>query len=130
MTLVLDASACAEFLLGTEAGTAIADLLGDEDVHAPHLVISECLSVLRGWNLSGQLGDRRAEIAIGDLAAMPWTLWDATPLLETTWALRHNVSAYDGTYVALALMLGVRLLTTDARLAAAAPTVCALVGQG
>ena len=41
------------------------------------------------------------------------------------WALRHNLSAYDATYVALAEMIGASaLLTTDARLATAPGLRC------
>ncbi len=44
------------------------------------------------------------------------------------WALRHNVSAYDATYLALAEMAGASaLLTTDARLANAPGIRCAVV---
>jgi predicted nucleic acid-binding protein len=42
-----------------------------------------------------------------------------------TWALRHSLSAYDATYVALAEALSATsLLTTDARLAAAPGIQC------
>ena len=42
------------------------------------------------------------------------------------WALRHNLSAYDATYVALTEMIGATsLLTTDARLASAPGINCA-----
>ncbi|MEJ7775604.1 MAG: hypothetical protein WKF72_12425 [Nocardioidaceae bacterium] len=41
------------------------------------------------------------------------------------WALRHNLSAYDATYVALTEMTdATALLTTDARLAAAPGPEC------
>jgi len=41
------------------------------------------------------------------------------------WALRHNLSAYDATYVALTEMSGATsLLTTDARLASAPGIEC------
>jgi predicted nucleic acid-binding protein len=126
---VLDASACAEFLLGTSKGDAVANALGDHDIHAPHLVVSECASVLRGWSLGGHLTDHRAEEALGDLASMPWTLWDASPLLEVIWRLRHNITAYDATYLGLAMMLDAHLITTDARLAASAPSHAILVGN-
>jgi predicted nucleic acid-binding protein len=44
-----------------------------------------------------------------------------------TWTLRHNINAYDATYVALAEMTGVTaLLTTDARLAKAPGVRCAI----
>ncbi len=43
------------------------------------------------------------------------------------WALRHNLSAYDATYVALAEMTrATSLLTTDARLARASGIRCAV----
>jgi predicted nucleic acid-binding protein len=40
-------------------------------------------------------------------------------LLPRIWELRHNVTAYDAAYVALAEILAVPLVTCDARLAAA-----------
>jgi predicted nucleic acid-binding protein len=40
-----------------------------------------------------------------------------TPLLPRILALRNNVTAYDGASVALAEVLGLPLLTADARLA-------------
>jgi len=40
-------------------------------------------------------------------------------LLDRAWQLRHNLSFYDGLYVALAEQLGTPLLTLDARLAKA-----------
>ena len=40
-------------------------------------------------------------------------------LLDRMWDLRHNLSAYDATFVVLSEVLDVPLVTTDARLAAA-----------
>lgn len=127
MTLVLDASACAEYLLGTRLGLKVAAALKGEDLHAPHLLVNECSSVLRRWNLGGEIHDDRARVALGDLAALQVHLWDSTPLLGAIWQRRHNLTAYDATYVALAAWMGVGLLTTDRRLAAAAPETCRLV---
>ena len=43
------------------------------------------------------------------------------------WALRHNLSAYDATYVALTEMLSATsLLTTDSRLADAPGIQCVI----
>ena len=47
-------------------------------------------------------------------------------MLPAVYALRHNVSAYDAMYVVLARAAQCRLLTLDARLAAAAAD-CALL---
>jgi predicted nucleic acid-binding protein len=41
------------------------------------------------------------------------------PLLDRVWELRHNLSAYDAVYVALAEVLDTRVLTCDGRLARA-----------
>jgi len=40
------------------------------------------------------------------------------PLLHRIWELRHNLSAYDAAYVALAEVLEALLVTRDRRLAA------------
>ena len=44
---VLDVSALAEMLLQTDAGREVLDVL-ESDLHAPELIVPECLSVLRG----------------------------------------------------------------------------------
>jgi predicted nucleic acid-binding protein len=51
--------------------------------------------------------------------AFPIRRYPHTALLDRIWALRHNLTAYDAAYVALAEALGAPLLTCDARLAAA-----------
>lgn len=50
---------------------------------------------------------------------MPIQRYPHIEVLERIWALRHNISAYDAAYVALAEALDAPLLTCDARLAAA-----------
>ena len=61
---------------------------------------------VRQW---GRLGVRRL--------AVHW-------LNERIWALRHNLSAYDASYVALAEALNCPLLTADVRLAGAPGPSC------
>lgn len=126
--VVVDASAFAEYLLGT-LGRRVAVLLDRADVHAPHLLVVETLSVLRGWLRSGQLTPDRAQAAVADLQDYPLTLWDSRPLAPDTLARRHNLSSYDATYAARAQVLDAPLLTTDGRLAAGAvSTLVHLVG--
>jgi len=62
----------------------------------------------------------RAREAVDDLLALPVTRYPTLQLLERAWALRHNMTAYDAVYVALAEGLEARLLTADERLANAA----------
>jgi predicted nucleic acid-binding protein len=48
-------------------------------------------------------------------------------MLRAVWSMRHNVSAYDAAYIAVAAEYGARLVTFDARLAKAADQVAPLV---
>lgn len=50
----------------------------------------------------------------------------AGPLAELAWTWRGNLSFYDALYVALAVRLGVPLVTGDARLSAAPGLSCAV----
>ena len=60
--------------------------------------------------------------AVADLLDLPIERYRHDILVSRVWELRANVSAYDGTYLALAETLvdgGVPLLTVDGRLARA-----------
>ncbi|CAN5672558.1 hypothetical protein BH20ACT2_BH20ACT2_18600 [soil metagenome] len=47
--------------------------------------------------------------------------------LAWVWELRHNLAAYDASYVALAEAMGAELLTADRRLAGAPGPTCPIV---
>lgn len=117
--IVLDASAVLELLLGTPAGLEVAVHLEDAAValHVPHLVDVEIAQVLRRYVRESQLSAQDAAAAIGDLRDLDLTRHAHEPLLDRVWQLRHNFSAYDAVYVALAEALDGRLLTADRRLA-------------
>lgn len=58
------------------------------------------------------------------LATLPIPLRDRArpahqPLNDRVWELRHNVTAYDATFIALSEALDAPLITCDARLASA-----------
>ena len=55
-----------------------------------------------------------------DLVELPMQRHAHDWLLPRVWELRHNLTAYDAIYVALAEALDAPLVTRDARLAAAA----------
>ncbi len=121
MTLVVDASAVAEILLGTEAGRRAALLLDGHELLAPQHLTAEVASVVRGWSLSRQISDEQALRAFREFVALDVEQVSIVHLLPAVYALRHNISAYDAMYVVLARAAQCRLLTLDARLAAAAP---------
>jgi predicted nucleic acid-binding protein len=118
--IVVDASALVEALFGPPNGRASRALLGSgETLLAPHLIDIEVAQVIRRLLSIGQVDQRRAGEALSDLADFPLHRSAHTPLLPRIWALRHNLTAYDAAYVALAEALDARLLTCDARLASA-----------
>ncbi len=119
--IVLDASAALDWLLQTVAGRRIEQRIYShhESLHAPHLLDLEVGQVLRRLVREGAVSAQRADQAIEDLLDLRITRYPHLVLLPRIWQLRHNLSAYDAAYVALAENLGARLLTRDARLASA-----------
>ena len=89
-----------------------------ETLHAPHLLDLEVLQVLRRYTASGHMGAERGLEAVVDLADLPISRYPHDLLLHRIWELRHNMTAYDAAYVALAESLSAPLLTRDKRLAA------------
>lgn len=120
--IVVDASALLEVLLNTSAGSVVARRLftENETLHAPHLLDVEIAQVLRRYAMTGELTPTRGLQALEDLADWPLTRYPHDLLLPRIWELRHNVTAYDAAYIALAEALSVPLLTRDAGLASAA----------
>jgi predicted nucleic acid-binding protein len=110
-------------LVGTGAAT---ERLGGADLVAPHLLDAEVGSVLRRLTLAGRLADEAAEAALFALVELEVLRWAHPPLLARAWAMRGNVTVYDGLYVALAEALDAPLLTLDSRLAGA-PGVAATI---
>jgi predicted nucleic acid-binding protein len=112
-------------LVGVLAGDLQPSALGDEELAVPHLVDSEVTHVLRRLARQGDLTDDAATAAMDGFVRLRLTRYPADWLRGRMWALRHNLSAYDATYVALTETLSATsLLTTDARLAAAPGLQC------
>ena len=123
--IVVDASTLTDFLVGHEAALdAVAEALGADDhqpLYAPELVWPETLNALRRMVLRGDLSDDRATQAALELSDVRLVCFSHAPLRERIWQLRHDLTAYDATYVALALGLDDPLLLTgDSALASRA----------
>ncbi|MDO5633410.1 MAG: type II toxin-antitoxin system VapC family toxin [Micrococcus sp.] len=114
--IVVDASAMIEALVGSAVDEDFLATLSD-DVHAPHLLDVEVLSVLRGLLLGRRLTAERAELARLDFHDLGIERHETSVLADRIWSLRHQYTAYDAGYLALAEALGVPLFTCDAKLA-------------
>ncbi len=116
--IVTDASVVLDVLLGTSrAAAAAARLLGGDTLHAPHLLDLEVAQVLRRYERAGSLSAQLGATALADLSVLPIERYPHEPFLPRIWELRHNATAYDACYLALAEVLNATLLTSDRRLA-------------
>lgn len=120
--IVVDASALVEVLLQKPAAAILRARLfsAGQSLHAPHLINIEVAQVIRRHVMNGEADAARGLLALNYLPMMRITLYPHGPLLARAWALRHNLTAYDAAYVALAEMLDAPLITLDRRLANAA----------
>ena len=120
--IVVDASIVVEVLLRSDTGAVLEERLfeGDDPLHAPHMLDVEVAHALRRCALNGDIDERHGRDSLGDLAAMSIERHGHQPLLERIWQLRHNLTAYDAAYLALAESLDAPLLTRDSALASVA----------
>ena len=106
---VIDASVAAEYLLRTPLGLQIAPLIEQAFLLAPELLDVEVVSVLRRAVLRRKLEEHRAMLAMEDLIDWQVDRIAHTALVREAWQHRHNVSAYDAFYVAVARIYAVPL---------------------
>lgn len=118
---MLDASAAVDWLLQTPAGRRIDERIfsRNESLHSPHLLELEVAQVLRRLARERTVSADRADQATNDLIDLRIARYPHVVFLPRIWQLRHNFSAYDAAYVALAEELRAPLLTRDIRLASA-----------
>jgi predicted nucleic acid-binding protein len=118
---VLDTSAVLDYLLGDGVADQVQALLRDGGpAAAPDLLVFEVLAVLRRDVSRGELRDTRAQAAVDDLGDVGLDLFPTLALRQRAFDLRHNMTAGDALFVALAEILGEPFATKDRRLAAAA----------
>jgi len=119
MTLVVDASAIVVLPLRLPGADVVEREVIRDYLVAPTHLDAEVLSALVHLTHRGSVEPPRAQATIGALVRARIRRVVLSPLLHRAWAHRHNLSAYDGLYVALADRLGCGLLTADRRLAGA-----------
>jgi predicted nucleic acid-binding protein len=114
--IVVDASTLTDYLVGREpALVAMTEALGadtEQPLHAPELVWPETLNALRRMALRGDISDERATQAALELSEVRLVCYPHAPLRESVWSMRHELTAYDASYLAVALSLDDPLLLT------------------
>lgn len=129
VTLVVDASVAVPACLA-DAGFAP---LGDADLVAPALLWSETRSVLHELLWRSEILPDDAQAAHAALEVAPVRRVHDDRLGEATWRLADGLGwakTYDAEYVALADLLGCRLVTLDARLRRGADRLGFVVSPG
>jgi predicted nucleic acid-binding protein len=125
--IVVDASVVAPALGDdTDEGDRYRARLRGESLAAPELVDPEVVSVLRRRHADGHLDERRAAQALSDLVDLRLRRVSHRFLLRRCWELRDDLTIYDATYVALAELLRVPLVTADRRLSHAPGVRCSV----
>lgn len=116
-----------------DASAAIAAVSGEVDwvhgdlFHAHAGLDIEVMSVLRRQSLHGGLPAHVARDRLDRFAQLQIVRHPIQRILSRIWMLRHDISAYDAGYVALAEALGIPLLTFDRTLAKTAERYCEVV---
>jgi predicted nucleic acid-binding protein len=115
--VALDASALVEALLGTSIGLVVRQRMRGAALHAPAHLDAEVLSALGRLHRAGDLPPEAVSAALRELASAPITRHPLAVLLADAWQARNRFRLVDALYIALCEHLGIRLLTTDGRLA-------------
>ena len=127
MAFVLDASMTAAFILHdekSEVGVAVLSSLLSDHAMVPSLWTTEMASVLLKAVRNERLSLREMAGSLSRLVRLPIYLDPQPPrgvwLRIVQLALRHNLSAYDATYLELVKRVSLPLATLDRELSAAA----------
>lgn len=118
---VLDASAAIDLLIGHGEGVEA------EEWHSHAGLDIEVFSVLRRVVQRELLAADAARETLDHFLGLAIERHALQRLLPRVWDLRHDISAYDAGYVALAEALGLPLITLDRRLATTAVRYCDVI---
>jgi predicted nucleic acid-binding protein len=121
VTYVVDCSIIIRLLASREGDDLLRQRLA-RTVHAPALIDAEVSTVIRGLAIAStprRITAVRAGQMLADYAGLRIVRHPMQPLQARVFELRHNLTAYDGMYVALAEVLRSPLLTDDGKFASA-----------
>ncbi len=127
MTLVVDASLAIQAAIVEQLPARVLA----EELVAPPLMWSEASSALHQLIWRGEIPRRVAGRLLGNLLALPIDRAEDARLVDAAWRLADTLGwakTYDAEYLALASLLGCRLVTLDARLRRGADRLGFVVG--
>lgn len=123
--IVCDSSALVALLLDSGSGGQwVTATVAGSDLAAPSLVEFESANIIRRHELAGIVSTDQAAQAHADLLDLAIEQWPYELLAARAWELRHNLSSYDASYVALAELIGAMLVTLDERISGAPGLRC------
>jgi predicted nucleic acid-binding protein len=122
---VCDASAVVALLLDAGPdGRWVTGALTGADLVAPGLLPFEAANIVRRHELATLISADQAAQAHADLLQLAIEHWPYELLAQRTWQLRGNLTTYDASYVALAELLGITLVTLDRAISRAPGVRC------
>lgn len=125
--VVCDASAVVALILDSGAdGRWATNALVGTDLAAPSLLPFEVANIVRRNELSKLISADQAAQAHADLLDLAIEQWPYQLLAPRAWQLRHNLTIYDASYVALAELLKVTLITLDRGIGRVSDLRCAV----
>jgi len=123
---VLDASLAMEWLSKdpSEASLEKRSLFDDRVAVVPALWRYEVMSVITRWQRQGEITPAEATRVLGDALQLPFAVVEeGSPDAVVEAAVSHGLSAYDATYLRVAMVTGEPLATLDKSLIRAAAAV-------
>lgn len=125
-SFILDASLALEWFSTDAAPEVLArrSLLDDHVALVPSLWRFEVMNVVTTWRRRGDISSATCAMILNDIMRVPFgTVDEGDPEVIVSLAVQHGLSAYDATYLHVAMITGDPLATLDGALIAAAKDV-------